>query len=384
VTLPSAAAREAAGLRYAIAMAVLLIAGCASGPEPARTPAYVPPTPAEARALIARVLPPGTTNRTAWATDIYAAFGAMDIAATPENICAVVGVADQESNFRVDPAVPGLAAIAWKEIDKQRERAGVPNLVLQAALLITSPNGRSYKDRLDAVKTEQQLSDIFEDFIGMVPMGRTFFADRNPVRTGGPMQVSVAFAESHAASRPYPYPVTGSLRNEVFTRRGGMYFGIAHLLDYPASYDSPIYRFADFNAGHYASRNAGFQNAVTLLTGIPLALDGDLLRYEQGQPSKEPGSTELAVRTLGRRIDMSNADIRRDLEVGRTQQFEKTRLYAAVFALADRVGGQPAPRAVLPKIVLQSPKITRKLTTDWFANRVHARYRACLDRTSSP
>jgi hypothetical protein len=170
----------------------------------------------------------------------------------------------------------------------------------------------------------------------------------------------------------------------VFTRRGGMYFGIAHLLDYPASYDSPLYRFADFNAGHYASRNAGFQNAVTLLTGIPLALDGDLLRYEQGQPSKEPGSTELATRTLARRIDMSNADIRRDLEVGRTQQFEKTRLYAAVFALVDRVGGQPAPRAVLPKIVLQSPKITRKLTTDWFANRVHARYRACLDRTSNP
>jgi hypothetical protein len=44
------------------------------------------------------------------------------------------------------------------------------------------------------------------------------------------------------------------------------------------------------------------------------------------------------------------------------------------------VSGQRAPRAVLPKIVLTSPKITRKLTTDWFANRVDARYRACLDR----
>jgi hypothetical protein len=383
VTLPSAAAREAA-LRYAVATAVLLIAGCASTPEAVRTPAVVPPSPAEARALIARVLPPGTTNRAAWATDIYAAFGAMDIAATPENICAVVGITDQESNFRVDPAVPGLSSIAWKEIDKQRERVGVPSLVLHAALLITSPNGRSYKERLDAVKTEQQLSDIFDDFIGMVPMGRTFFADRNPVRTGGPMQVSVAFAESHAASRPYPYPVTASLRNEVFTRRGGMYFGVAHLLDYPASYDSPIYRFADFNAGHYASRNAGFQNAVTLLTGIPLALDGDLLRYEQGQPSKEPGSTELATRTLARRIDMSNADIRRDLEVGRTYAFEKTRLYSRVFALADKASGHGAPRAVLPKILLQSPKITRKLTTDWFANRVESRYRACLERAAGP
>ena len=98
----------------------------------------------------------------------------------------------------------------------------------------------------DSVKTEQQLSDIFEDFIDMVPMGKTFFADRNPVRTGGPMQVGVAFAEAHARAKPYPYPVTGSIRNEVFSRRGGMYFGIAHLLDYPASYDRPIYRFADY------------------------------------------------------------------------------------------------------------------------------------------
>src|ERR1043165_6307730 len=128
--------------------------------------------------------------------------------------------------------------------------------------MLTSPNGKSYRERIDAVKTEQQLSEIFDDFIGMVPMGRTFFANRNPVRTGGPMQVSVAFAESHVQAKPYPYPVAGSIRNEVFTRRGGMYFGIAHLLDYPASYESTLYRFADYNAGRYASRNAAFQRAA--------------------------------------------------------------------------------------------------------------------------
>ena len=363
---------------FSLFVAVLVLAGCATGPDTA--PVAAPLGPAEARALITRVLPPGVTNRAAWATDIYAALAAMDIPATHENICAVVAVTDQESNFRVDPAVPNLSQIAWKEIDRQRERAGVPNLVLHAALMLSSPNGKSYRERLDGVKTEQQLSEIFDDFIGMVPLGRTFLANRNPVRTGGPMQVSIAFAESHAAAKPYPYPLSGSIRNEVFTRRGGMYFGIAHLLDYPASYDSHIYRFADFNAGHYASRNAGFQNAVTIVSGIPLALDGDLLRYEQGQPAKEPGATELATRTLGRRIDMSNAEIRRDLEEGRTRDFEKTRLYARVFALADKVSRQRVPRAALPKILLQSPKFTRKLTTEWFANRVHTRYRTCLDR----
>jgi hypothetical protein len=196
------------------------------------------------------------------------------------------------------------------------------------------------------------------------------------------MQVSVAFAETHIRTKTFPYPVSESLRHEVFSRRGGMYFGIAHLLDYPASYESHIYRFADFNAGRYASRNAAFQNAVTLGSGIPLALDGDLLRYEQGESVSEPGSTELAVRTLARRLDMSASAIRRDLERGRTQDFEKTRLYSRVFALADQLSGKAVPRAVLPRIVLQSPKITRKLTTDWFANRVAERYRSCLARSS--
>jgi hypothetical protein len=369
--------------RLLLAAAIVFLSACASAPEPgARVPVYAPASPAEARAFIAKVLPPNTTNRAGWATDIHAAMTALDVGASAENICAVVAITDQESNFRVDPSVPGLAGIAWKEIDKQRERVGVPKLVLQAALLIPSSNGRSYSERIDSVKTEQQLSDIFDDFIGMVPMGRTFFADRNPVRTGGPMQVSIAFAEAHAKAKPYPYPVGGSLRHEVFTRRGGMYFGIAHLLDYPASYDNHIYRFADFNAGHYASRNAAFQSAVTRLAGIPLALGGDLLRYEQGQPSKEPGNTELAVRVLGKRLGLSNAEIRRDLERGRTFDFERTPLYARVFALAEKVAGSPLPRAVLPRIELTSPKITRKLTTDWFANRVNERYLRCLARAA--
>jgi hypothetical protein len=113
-----------------------------------------------------------------------------------------------------------------------------------------------------------------------------------------------------------------------------------------------------------------------------LALDGDLLRYERGQPSAEPGSTELAVRALTRRIDMSPSEIRRDLERGKTPDFERSRLYMRVFALADKASGQRVPRAVLPRIKLQSPKITRNLTTDWFANRVDTRRRACLGRAS--
>ena len=53
-----------------------------------------------------------------------------------------------------------------------------------------------------------------------------------------------------------------------------------------------------------------------------------------------------------------------------------------IFALADQTAHAPQPRALLPRIALESPKITRKLTTEWFANRVEQRYRACLNKGS--
>jgi hypothetical protein len=151
------------------------LAGCATSDK---APEYRPLTAAEGRALVAQHLPANVADRSGWATDIYAAIAAMDIPATPENICAAIAITEQESSFRADPSVPGLAGIAWKEIEKQAERIGVPMLAVRAALTLNSSNGKSYGERIDTVKTEKQLSEIFEDFIGMVPMGRTFFADR--------------------------------------------------------------------------------------------------------------------------------------------------------------------------------------------------------------
>jgi hypothetical protein len=48
-----------------------------------------------------------------------------------------------------------------------------------------------------------------------------------------------------------------------------------------------------------------------------------------------------------------------------------------VFAQADRMTGTRSPHALLPQIVLQGPKITRRLTTEWFARRVEARFESC-------
>ena len=363
-----------AGSLFASALAlsgVVLLGGCAK-PEAVRPQR----PPAEVRKQILRNIPASTADREGWATDIDAAFVALQIDTSVRSVCAALAVTAQESSFNADPVVPGLGRIAREEIDRRAEVHHIPQLLVKGALLVKSPDGRSYGDRLDSVRTERELSLIYEDLIGSVPLGRQLFADANPVRTGGPMQVSILFAEQHAEVHRYPWPSGNSIRDEVFTRRGGLYFGIAHLLGYPVSYDRMLFRFADYNAGFYASRNAAFQKALSIASGVPLALDGDLIRYDDS----EPGTTERAARDLGRRIDLSDSDIRHALEQGESIDFERSELYRRVFAQADQTAHAPQPRVVLPRIALESPKITRKLTTEWFATRVEKRYRTCLDK----
>jgi hypothetical protein len=367
--------RTLARLLAALGSAALL---AACGSSLLRAPP--PLDPDAVRAQIASLLPPTVKNRSDWAADLFSALEALGIEPSNRHVCAVLAVTEQESGYQVNPAVPNLPAIARREIDAKAAALKIPRFAVSAALEIRSPDGRSYRERIENAKTEKALNDIFEDFLDQVPLGRRLFAGYNPVRTAGPMQVSIAYAEAHARERKYPFPMQGSLRDELFTRRGGLYFGAAHLLDYAADYDDMVHRFADFNAGHYASRNTGFQNALAIASGRKLALDGDLLI--RGEDAGRPSQTELAARSLADRLGLSEREIRRDLERGADADFATTRLYARVFELATRGSGRAPPRALIPRIRLQSPKITRNLTTEWFASRVDARFERCMVRAA--
>jgi hypothetical protein len=267
-----------------------------------------------------------------------------------------------------------------RELDRRAERYGVPKFLIASALKTQSQNGRSYEQRIDTLRTEKQLSELFDDMISELPLGRQLLADYNPVHTGGPMQVGISFAEQHAQERRYPYPLPRALRDEVFTRRGGLYFGSAMLLDYPAPYDDVVYRFADYNAGRYASRNAAFQAALTRWSGRPLVPDGDLLRYRNGKPSEAPSQVEIVLRSNAAALQIPATEIRRELLLEKSAEFGFSPLYARVFALADTAAGGALPRQMLPRIDLDSPKFERKLTTAGFARRVAQRHQACLAR----
>lgn len=357
-------------------MLLAALAGCAldTPREPVREPAAV-------RALIETLIPASVPDRKGWANDIYFAFSSLKLPPSDGNICATLAIIEQESTYRADPPVANLGRIAREEMYARADRLSIPRSAIDLTLKIESLDGRSYGERVDALKTEKELNDLFEEMIGRVPLGTRFLSGFNPVRTGGSMQVSIAFAEGFVKEHGYPVRIKGTVRDEVFTRRGGLYFGIAHLLDYPADYDKALYRFADFNAGRYASRNAAFQAAVSGLSGIPLDYDGDLVRH--GDTSGKLGSTEIAVRALWKELDLADAEIRKALEKDEGPDFAGTALYRKVFELADRKAGKPVPRAMVPKIVLKSPKITRKLTTEWFATRVDERHRKCLARAAA-
>ncbi len=376
--------RDAAAARAALTavttVGALVLAGCAGDvpPRPA------PPTPEQIEARIASLLPASLGGRAAWAADIQLVLASLRVEPSDANICAVLAITEQESGFRADPAVPQLGKIARQEIDRRSEAAGVPALAVRLALQLSSPDGRSWEDRIEAVKTERELSGLFEQMIDQLPLGKRLLAGYNPVRTGGPMQVGIAYAESHARARPYPFPLRESIRQEVFTRRGGLYFGTAHLLDYAAPYGpAMVYRFADFNAGQFASRNAAFQAAVAIAGGRTLDLDGDLIAPGTSVDSP-PGETESAVRALGPALGLDAREIRRELQRGEGPGFERSALFTRVFELAERRrDGQRLPRARLPDIPLKSPKFTRKLTTEWFARRVDERWQRCLKQAAA-
>jgi hypothetical protein len=364
-------------------LAIALLAACtgideqiAEKPKNGKRP-WSELDPATLHKRVIALIPRQVRDRKDWASDLISAYEHLKIKASPENFCATVAIIGQESGFQADPVVPGLPHIVQTELERRVEALKLPKAMLTAALKLDSPNGKSYQQRIAALRTEKQLSELYEDIIANLPFGERLFADYNPVRTGGPMQVSVRFAEQQVREQGYPYPLDGSVRSQVFSRRGGVYFGSAILLDYPAPYSEMRYRFADFNAGRYASRNAAFQKTLAKLSGQPLVADGDLLRYNQSEAGSSRSDVETALREMSFDLGLTGREIRRDLLAEKSAEFSETELYQSLYRLAES-RGIAAPREAMPEITLKSPKITRQLTTEWFAKRVERRYKSCL------
>jgi len=371
---------------FATALAVLTLPFPAHAAEPELTRA-------EVWALARKIVPPGK-DAPGWAADIASALDGNAIQANRSNICSVMAVIGQESTFTANPEVAGLGHMAEQQI--KAKLSSLPVLPGPAAagaeiFLTMKPSPeKSYLSMIRAARTERDLDLVyrnltfflFREFASTRLLNAGAVAHRidaaNPVSTLGSMQVSAAFTIAEVErekDRRLGLGAIWKLRDELYTRKGGVAYGTRMLLGYRAEYPSRLFVFADYNAGRYASRNAAFQRMVAELSKTDLALDGDLMLYEGGKPKPDASATETALRSLKL---MDDESLRADLLREKDFAFRDTETYSRVAkAYAERMG-KSAPYAIMPQISLKSPKIRNHMTTEIFARAVMKRYERCM------
>jgi hypothetical protein len=347
----------------------------------------------QALALAARMVQRDLDPR-GWGHDVFRALERNGIRTTRSNFCSVMATIEQESTYTANPEVKGLGRMAEKEIAAKLGALPLPTAAVLGVnwFLANKPTrAKSYLKLIRAAKTERDLDLVFRNMVFFLfreyastrllsasPLARRVDGV-NPVSTLGSMQVSISYVIAEvekAKSRKLGLAEIWKLRDELYTRAGGVNYGTRMLLGYYAGYGSRVYVFADYNAGRYASRNAAFQHMVGKLSGEDLALDGDLLIFEGGVPKKVASSTEKALRSL--KLGLADSALRADLERGKSYDFRHTETYGRVTrAYAENTGRKP-PYAMIPQIRLVSPKLSKHMTTERFARAVMRRYERCM------
>jgi hypothetical protein len=331
-----------------------------------------------------------------WAIDLLNVLRSQNQPASRENICATIAIIDQESNFVADPAVTGLGALAEKTLRTKMDRIPILGRVALQFLETTPSRNDSYMERIRSARTERDLDMTYRSMVDdaskrasltfVVQSGllNQMIEDRNDINTIGSMQVSVKFAIENAKRRrwlPMSLNDVYSVRDELYSRHGGMYYGVLQLLGYESGYNRKIYRFADYNAGRYASRNAAFQNIINKLSKTNLVKDGDLLLYDKEKRAlKTISQSEKALRSIvaNYHLGFDDKQLRSDLLKEKDADFPATQIYLTLRDLYARQTKQPINFAEIPTIELNSPKIRHRMTTRNFAESVDRRYQKCV------
>ena len=352
---------------------------------------------------IKKVIPARVNDRQSWAQDIFDIMQELSIPKTKQNVCSVVAVVDQESNFVADPTVPGLGEKAVQEINsrlkekfeaKLGETIGGTVAEYFEDVLKNQPSpDNNYMSQMRKVKTERELDLLYRQIFDYMSkhyhvsaltgaaklVGQDIGEKMNPITTLGSMQVHINYAKEHKRQ-------SGSiaeLRNDLYTQYGGLYYGIHRLMEYPADYDKAIYRFADYNSGMYSSRNAAFQSMLNAMTKTEISLDGDLLLYtKNGDIRATPSQTEKELIAIfaQNNILVTPRQIRTDLKKEKEKSFEDTQTYLAVQKLYQNKTKKEPIYATMPQVVISGPKLSRDYNTNWFASRVNGRYETCMQR----
>ena len=352
---------------------------------------------------IKKVLPPRVNDRESWSQDIFDIMQQLSIPKSKQNVCSIVAVVDQESNFVADPAVPGLGEKAVQEINtrlKEKFEAKLGETIggtvagyFEDVLKNQPSPDNNYMSQMRKVKTERELDLLYREIFDYMSkhyhvsaltgaaklIGQDIGEKMNPITTLGSMQVHINYAKEHKRQSGN----IAELRDDLYTQYGGLYYGIHRLMEYSADYDKAIYRFADYNSGMYSSRNAAFQKMLEVIQDKDLDLDGDLLLYNKdGNPQSalSQSEKEIIAAFTSNRVLVTPRQIRADLKKEKERKFEDTQTYLAVQKLYQTKTNKEPIYAIMPEVVISGPKLSRDYNTNWFASRVNGRYEACMQR----
>lgn len=353
---------------------------------------------------ISQLIPNRVKKSDAWAEDIYNITEQLGITQSKENICTIIAVVDQESNFVADPVVAGLGAKAVKEVEHRLEEKFTDKLgeaiggkvasYFQEVLKNHPTPENNYLSQMRQVKTERELDELYREMFDYMAQhyhisaltgtaklfGQNIGEKLNPITTLGSMQVHISYAVEHKRKASS----MANLRTDLYTQYGGLYYGIHRLMMYPADYDRPIYRFADYNSGMYSSRNASFQNMLNALIEVELDLDGDLLLYSKDggvKAAKSQTEQELLKLFTLHNVLITPRQIRSDLKKEKEKKFEETNTYQELLKIYQEETGKEPVYAMMPEVVISGPKLSRDYNTNWFATRVNGRYETCMKKS---
>ncbi|ELA08870.1 hypothetical protein MOMA_00620 [Moraxella macacae 0408225] len=354
-----------------------------------------PSIPTYTATQIAKFMPNRNQDKQAWATDIEAIFNTLDIERNANNVCSVIAVIDQESNFQADPPVKNLGKTSLNALNEKLDEKLGKNLALFFRnMLKQQPSvDNSFEKQILAVKTEQQLDKIYHQmfqyfsekyYAGTITqfsklVGSDIVEKLDPITTLGSMQVHINYARDNRRDKGD----NQSLRQDLYSQYGGLYYGIHRLMHYKADYQNPLYRFADYNAGMYSSRNAGFQKMLSELSQHNLDFDGDLLIYKSGANiSNALSQSEKALQAMAEQgfLQLTPRQIRNDLTKEKSQKFADTEIYHTIGSLYKMKTGKDPIGEMMPEVVISGVKLSKDYNTKWYANNVKRRYQACLKR----
>lgn len=182
-------------------------------------------------------------------------------------------------------------------------------------------------------------------------------------RTSGPMELSNKFI---MADENVSYEQAVKMLQTI---KGGLFYGVKHLKGLQENYSKKPDKhevvlqciFADYNAGAFASRNAGLQRVINELANSQLREDGLLLRPKNSNNKLTESLTQKAVLELFGKfnINFAKSDVERDLSLQLSSDLEKTATWREIQKLYKRIIPLvPANRPVLGVVGVAKKTIT--------------------------